>query len=391
MGQVLGAALLFGAAGLIAKSLIRTQAIGKPRWRLNRRDKIAAVLIGIFGGFIVGLTSVGSGVFFGLSLLVIFPMRHTGWSGRTSFTRPRFSTSPEPRTLGGREHRLRDPLLAAPRLDSRSADRRPAALSIPEQSLRLVLAGVLGLAGIKLLDVPGGEQIILVVLSAGLVALLVLIGRQGWMRVNAGGNGRVPSAADWLASTLELLGSIARRCARSGSASTRWVAIASRRLRRRVRRSSVWSRFPGRSTRAARASARSTRLPRAWALRSTRPSTSTLERRWTSTPARSRADLRRRLVAARAGPVHRARPRGRLRHAPDAPPTPSRPAPIPWAILSGLARTGVTLFEIVDATADSGAIVGQAASTSRATKPRRRCSSDSPRRTSSSCASTSRS
>ena len=34
-------------------------------------------------------------------------------------------------------------------------------------------------------------------------------------------------------------------------------------------------------------------------------------------------------------------------------------APIPWTILSGLARTGVTLFEIVDASADSGAIVGQ--------------------------------
>ncbi len=34
-------------------------------------------------------------------------------------------------------------------------------------------------------------------------------------------------------------------------------------------------------------------------------------------------------------------------------------APIPWAILTGLARTGVTLFEIVDATADSGSIVGQ--------------------------------
>ena len=34
-------------------------------------------------------------------------------------------------------------------------------------------------------------------------------------------------------------------------------------------------------------------------------------------------------------------------------------APIPWAILCGLARTGVTLFEIADSTADSGAIVGQ--------------------------------
>ena len=35
-------------------------------------------------------------------------------------------------------------------------------------------------------------------------------------------------------------------------------------------------------------------------------------------------------------------------------------APIPWTILAGLARTGVTLFEIVEASADSGSIVGQA-------------------------------
>ena len=34
-------------------------------------------------------------------------------------------------------------------------------------------------------------------------------------------------------------------------------------------------------------------------------------------------------------------------------------APIPWAILSGLARTGVTLFEIADPSADAGPILGQ--------------------------------
>ncbi len=34
-------------------------------------------------------------------------------------------------------------------------------------------------------------------------------------------------------------------------------------------------------------------------------------------------------------------------------------APIPWTILTGLAKTGVTLFEIADPSADSGAIVGQ--------------------------------
>jgi hypothetical protein len=42
---------------------------------MRRRDKIAAVLIGLFGGYIVGLTSVGSGVFFGLTLLFVFPLR----------------------------------------------------------------------------------------------------------------------------------------------------------------------------------------------------------------------------------------------------------------------------------------------------------------------------
>lgn len=34
-------------------------------------------------------------------------------------------------------------------------------------------------------------------------------------------------------------------------------------------------------------------------------------------------------------------------------------APLPWTILSGLARTGVTLFQIVDPTADSGPVLDQ--------------------------------
>src|SRR4029077_4327890 len=44
---------------------------------------------------------------------------------------------------------------------------------------------------------------------------------------------------------------------------------------------------------------------------------------------------------------------------PPRPPRHRGRAPIPWAILSGLTRTGVTLFEITDPTADSGPIVGQ--------------------------------
>ena len=196
MGQVLGAALLFGAAGLIAKSVIRTQVIGRPRWKLNRRDRIAAVLIGIFGGFIVGLTSVGSGVFFGLSLLVIFPMRAHRVVGTDIFHAAAllYVAGAAHWAAGNIDFGILFWLLLGSIPGVLIGGR--LTLSIPEQSLRLMLAGVLGLAGIKLLDVPGGEQIILVVLTAGLVALLVVIGRQGWTRVQRGRNAEVPSAAD---------------------------------------------------------------------------------------------------------------------------------------------------------------------------------------------------
>jgi uncharacterized membrane protein YfcA len=74
-GRVLGAALIFGGAGLLAKSFLRPKEIGDGDFQLTTRDRIAAVLIGLLGGFIVGLTSVGSGTFFGLTMLIVFPMR----------------------------------------------------------------------------------------------------------------------------------------------------------------------------------------------------------------------------------------------------------------------------------------------------------------------------
>src|ERR671914_1793656 len=55
MAQVLGAALLFGAVGLVAKSLVHTTPLGDGDWKLTNRDRVAALLIGALGGFIVGL------------------------------------------------------------------------------------------------------------------------------------------------------------------------------------------------------------------------------------------------------------------------------------------------------------------------------------------------
>lgn len=74
-GTVLGAALLLGASGMLLKSVLRVRDVGDAPFVLRRRDRIAAIAIGVLGGYIVGLTSVGSGVFFGLTLLVVFPLR----------------------------------------------------------------------------------------------------------------------------------------------------------------------------------------------------------------------------------------------------------------------------------------------------------------------------
>jgi uncharacterized protein len=74
-GQVLGAALLLGGVGMLLKSIMRVRRLSDAPFVMRRRDKVAAVLIGLVGGYIVGLTSVGSGVFFGLTLLIVFPLR----------------------------------------------------------------------------------------------------------------------------------------------------------------------------------------------------------------------------------------------------------------------------------------------------------------------------
>ena len=173
MGQVLGGALLFGAVGLIAKSLLQKEAIGDVDWQLTRTRKVAAVLIGVFGGFIVGLTSVGSGVFFGLTLLVIFPLRAHKVVGTDIFHAAAllYVAGAAHWAAGNIDFEILAWLLLGSIPGVLLGGR--LTLSIPERPLRLLLAGVLGLAGIKLLDIPGAGIIVVVALAAGATALLV--------------------------------------------------------------------------------------------------------------------------------------------------------------------------------------------------------------------------
>jgi hypothetical protein len=196
LGQVLGAALLFGAVGLVAKSVVQSSTVGDPHWKLTNRDRFAAVLIGVLGGFVVGLTSVGSGVFFGLTLLVIFPLRAHKVVGTDIFHAAAllYVAGAAHWAAGNVDFGILFWLLLGSIPGVLIGGR--LTLSIPEQRLRLLLAGILGLAGIKLLDVPGAATIVVIALSAGAVALLVWLAHHSWIRIQQARNDRLPSAAE---------------------------------------------------------------------------------------------------------------------------------------------------------------------------------------------------
>src|SRR5438132_7362136 len=70
-----GIALVIGGMGLVAKTFVKrgVQPDDAP-FLLTRRDRIIAFAIGATCGFVVGLTSVGSGTFFGLIMVLVFPL-----------------------------------------------------------------------------------------------------------------------------------------------------------------------------------------------------------------------------------------------------------------------------------------------------------------------------
>ena len=73
MGKVVGATLILGGVGFLVKTFVTGAQEDRP-FHLRRRDKAIAVLIGATFGFVVGLTSVGSGTFFGLAMLLVYPL-----------------------------------------------------------------------------------------------------------------------------------------------------------------------------------------------------------------------------------------------------------------------------------------------------------------------------
>lgn len=73
LSMVAGALLLTGAA-VLARALFATDPEARERdtVRLQRRHKVAAIVIGLVVGFVLGVTSAGSGALIGLALIMVF-------------------------------------------------------------------------------------------------------------------------------------------------------------------------------------------------------------------------------------------------------------------------------------------------------------------------------
>ena len=156
-----GAALVIGGIGLVLKTLIQrgVQPDDAP-FLLERRDRIVAFSIGAVCGFVVGLTSVGSGTFFGLIMVLVFPLTLPKIVGTDIFHAAALLW------VAGFGH------LVAGNVDLRTMAwlltgsipgvliSSQFALRVPDRVLRLSLASVLMLSGIKLLDPPGVDYVI---------------------------------------------------------------------------------------------------------------------------------------------------------------------------------------------------------------------------------------
>jgi uncharacterized protein len=174
-GRVLGAALLFGGFGLLAKNFVRGRTIADGPFALTNRNRLAAVLIGLFGGFIVGLTSVGSGTFFGLTMLFVFPLRAHKIVGTDIFHAAALLY------VAGFGH------LIAGNVDLRVVawlllGSIPGVLigsqwmvRLPERVIGTALAVILLLSGLKLASVPYANVVIAIGLSVGALTLLAFV------------------------------------------------------------------------------------------------------------------------------------------------------------------------------------------------------------------------
>jgi len=173
LSYVIGVALIGGGLGFLAKSFVKRgiQPSDKP-FIMSARDKLIAVGTGAVFGYIVGLTSVGSGTYFGLMMVLVYPLTMPRIVGTDIFHAAAllWVAGIGHLVVGDVDlHAVAWLLLGSVPgilISSRWT------VKVPELTIRAGLGGILIISGLKLLNVPEANWI----LGAGLAALVIGLG-----------------------------------------------------------------------------------------------------------------------------------------------------------------------------------------------------------------------
>jgi uncharacterized membrane protein YfcA len=172
LGYAIGVALIGGGLGFLAKSFVKrgVQPSDRP-FIMSRRDKVIAVATGAVFGYIVGLTSVGSGTYFGLMMVLVYPLTMPRIVGTDIFHAAAllWVAGVGHLIIGDVDlHAVAWLLLGSVPgilISSRYT------VKVPDMTIRGGLAGILIISGLKLLNVPEANW----VLGGGLAALLIVL------------------------------------------------------------------------------------------------------------------------------------------------------------------------------------------------------------------------
>jgi uncharacterized membrane protein YfcA len=176
MSKIVGVTLIVGGFGFLAKTFLHGHNVDA-RFDLARRDRLFAILVGAVFGFIVGLTSVGSGTFFGLAMLLLFPlsaarivgtdMLHAAlllWvAGASNLLHGNVDVHAIAWLLVGS---IPGVLIGS-----------HLSIRVPERALRIAFGFVLILSGIKIVKMPYSDSLIVGVGVLGVITFLIWSGR----------------------------------------------------------------------------------------------------------------------------------------------------------------------------------------------------------------------
>ena len=172
LGYIIGAALIGGGGGFLAKSLVTrgTQGSELP-FIMSRRDKLIALSTGAVFGFIVGLTSVGSGTYFGLMMVLVYPLTMPRIVGTDIFHAAAllWIAGVGHLIIGDVDLHATAWLLLGSVPGILISSRYT--VKVPEMTIRGGLGGILIISGLKLLNVPYASW----VLGFGLGILFVVL------------------------------------------------------------------------------------------------------------------------------------------------------------------------------------------------------------------------